>query len=538
MEITLRLLQFFLKYTYAVVYALLNFFLPRKGPPTIPPIRNPLITLPLVNVIKLMRQRKLKSEDLVKAYIDRIKEVDPHINAVVQDRFDDALADAKRADGLIAKTSDANLPALFNRYTLLGVPFTVKEACGLKGMPFRVGSRKRAHMICMENGEVVGNVVAAGGIPLLISATPEYCFSIETNPAPPQKPCLNPYDSRRASGGSSGGEGALNGAGASLFGVGSDLGGSIRIPSLFCGVFGHKPTGGVTSIVGHFPGSSEENVKQYLQLGPITRYGRDLALLMQVMAGRNAQKLDLLTPVETKDIKIFYSFGFDGPNGILHKSTDLDVQLSILKAVKYLTNHGCKTELTSMKIFENSMEISFGAIAMLKEFPFLINSTNPHKVREHIFELCKSLVGRSEYTKEAIMIDLLRYTNGFMPAVNLAKYKEKKQTLITKLSEMLGNDGVLLLPTFPTPAIHRNTSGLALWNIDYCMLFNIIGFPSTHVPMGLDQNDLPVGFQVVAAPYRDKLCFQIASELEASLNGWIVPTPNDLQPLNESILFL
>ncbi|CAD6995191.1 unnamed protein product [Ceratitis capitata] len=500
------------------------------------PIRNQLITFPLVDVIKLMRQRKLKSQDLVKAYIERIKEVEPHINAVVQDRFESALEDAKRADGLIAKTTDSNLPALFNRYTLLGIPFTVKESCGLKGMPFRVGSRQRAHMICSENGEVVSNVIAAGGIPLLVSITPEYCFSMETNPAT-QKSCLNVYDSRRTAGGSSGGEGALNGAGASLFGIGSDIGGSIRIPSLFNGVFGHKPTGGVVSVAGHFPYSGEENGKQYFQGGPITRFGRDLGLLMQVMAGKNAQKLDLLTPVVTKDVKIFYSMGFDGLNGLLHKSTEQDIQFSILLALKFLKNHGCKIELASMKMFKDSMEISIAGLLMLKEFPYLIQSENPNKVRQHLLELCKSLIGKSEYTKEAIIFDLFRIANGFMPAANVKKYKREIQILKNKFTKMLGNDSVLLFPTLPMPALHHNTSALALWNIDYTMIFNIIGLPCTHIPMGLNKDGLPVGFQVIAAPYKDRLCIQIAAELEAAFSGWTVPTPHELEPLDDSIRF-
>lgn len=74
--------------------------------------------------------------DLVRAYIERIKEVNPHINAVVQDRFEGALEDAVRADGLIAKATDEQLPELFSRYSILGIPFTVKESCGLKGNNF------------------------------------------------------------------------------------------------------------------------------------------------------------------------------------------------------------------------------------------------------------------------------------------------------------------------------------------------------------------------------------------------------------------
>ena len=89
-----------------------------------------------------------------------------------------------------------------------------------------------------------------------------------------------------------------------MFGVGSDIAGSIRIPSLYNGVFGHKPTGGLVSIKGSFPSSTDACYAEYLQVGPITRFATDLGLLMQVMAGSNAAKLDLMNPPETKSIKV------------------------------------------------------------------------------------------------------------------------------------------------------------------------------------------------------------------------------------------
>ncbi|XP_017494937.1 PREDICTED: fatty-acid amide hydrolase 2-like, partial [Rhagoletis zephyria] len=400
-------------------------------------------------------------------------------------------------------------------------------------MPIRVGSRQRAHLTSAEHGAVVSTLVAAGGIPLLVSITAEYCFGIESNPAT-QARCLNPHDSGRTPGGSSGGEAALNGAGASLFGIGSDIGGSIRIPALFNGVFGHKPTGGLTSIEGHFPGSKDADCQQYLALGPITRFGRDLGLLMQVIAGKNAEKLDLLTPVNTKDIKIFYAFGFDGLNGFLHSSPVYEMKLSILKALKFFENRGCIIEKASMKAFKHSVEVTFSCVALLQDFPYLINSSNPNKVREHLIEFAKALFGKSEYTKEAIYFDILRRTHAFMKKESLHKYKAEVDTLKTELAQMLGPNGVLFFPTFHVPALHHNTSTLALWSIDYTMIFNILGFPATHIPMGHDGNGLPVGFQVVAAPYKDKLGIQIAGELESAFGGWVIPTPHDLQPLERS----
>lgn len=166
-----------------------------------------------------------------------------------------------------------------------------------------IGSLERQDKKSLYDCVPVENLRSAGGIPLLVSANPEYCFSMETNTFTKGR-CLNPYDFRRTCGGSSGGEAALHGSGASLFGIGSDMAGSIRIPCLFNGVFGHKPTGGLISNQGHFPNSEDRECLGLLQMGPITRFGRDLGLLMHIMIGRNAEKLELMTPVVTKEIKV------------------------------------------------------------------------------------------------------------------------------------------------------------------------------------------------------------------------------------------
>lgn len=99
-------------------------------------------------------------------------------------------------------------------------------------------------------------------------------------------------------------QGALIGAGASLFGIGSDIAGSIRVPAMFNGIFGHKPTGSVMSVHGHFPASTDENFSKYLVVGPMCRYAKDLPTLVYIMCGENAAKLRLKEPLFTKDIKV------------------------------------------------------------------------------------------------------------------------------------------------------------------------------------------------------------------------------------------
>lgn len=155
-----------------------------------------------------------------------------------------------------------------------------------------------------RDGVAVANLRSAGAIPLLVSSTSEYCTNLESynNVNGITK---NPFDSRRTAGGSSSGEGALIGAGASLFGVGSDFLGSIRIPAMYCGIFGHKPTGGIVSVDGHFPTSPDEGFRKMLVVGPMSRYAKDLPTLLHIMAGEEkAKALKLTEPLKTKDVKV------------------------------------------------------------------------------------------------------------------------------------------------------------------------------------------------------------------------------------------
>lgn len=95
--------------------------------------------------------------------------------------------------------------------------------------------------------------------------------------------------------------------------------------------------------------------------------------------------------------------------------------------------------------------------------------------------------------------------------------------LVSIEQRILGEDGVFFYPTYPTTAVRHNDSHMKLSGVAYTMIFNLFGFPSTHVPLGQDRNGLPVGFQIVAAPYQDRLCLCIAAEIEAAFGGWKEP---------------
>lgn len=192
------------------------------------------------------------------------------------------------------------------------------------------------------DGAAVANLRAAGAIPLLVSNTPEFCTSWESDNLLSGR-TLNPHDARRTAGGSSGGEGALVGAAASLFGVASDVAGSIRIPAMFNGVFGHKPTGGVISLQGHFPMSTDSKFGEYLTIGPICRYAKDLATLVHVMAGpERAAQLRLDEACLTKDIRVFHME--DAGWSLVDVPVQPEIKLYMRRAVEHFKRNGLKTQ--------------------------------------------------------------------------------------------------------------------------------------------------------------------------------------------------
>ncbi|KAL1115574.1 hypothetical protein AAG570_005864 [Ranatra chinensis] len=224
---------------------------------------------------------------------------------------------------------------------LLGVPLTVKESIAVQGMSNTSG---------MGNGKVaerdavcVANLRCLGAIVLAVTNVPQMCSFWETsNPA--FGTTNNPYDTRRTAGGSSGGEGALLGSAGSVIGIGSDLGGSLRLPANFCGVFAHKPTPGLVSVDGHTPTCSDPRWPFYFCLGPMARYSEDLPLVLEcmILTKDRPHALNLHEWADMRHLNIFYMEG-EGPKSVLPDTITTEVKDTLIKAVKYLKmEHNCK----------------------------------------------------------------------------------------------------------------------------------------------------------------------------------------------------
>lgn len=169
-----------------------------------PPIEDKLLKIPATILAEKIRKQELSSVELVKCYIQRIQAVNPILNAVVKDRFDEALSEAKLVDKMLL-ARDMTEEELRMKKPLLGIPFTVKESIPVKGMSNNAGSAVFDRNCIDYDHEIVQQMQEAGAIPLVVTNTPELCMNWETSNKVTGR-TVNPYDTRRTCGGSSGGE--------------------------------------------------------------------------------------------------------------------------------------------------------------------------------------------------------------------------------------------------------------------------------------------------------------------------------------------
>src|SRR3954449_3366662 len=240
-----------------------------------------------------IRRGELSAREVVEAHAWRLHRCQPRTNALARDRFAAALEEADAADARIAAAGDpAGLPPF------LGVPCTIKESIGLHGMPNSAGVVALRDRRAERTAPAAQRLIDAGFIPLGVTNTSELTMWIESENRVYGR-TRNAYDPRRTAGGSSGGEGAAVGSGGSPFGLGSDIGGSIRLPAFFNGVFGHKPSPGLVPDTGQWP-SARGEAARLLTIGPLARRAEDLMPALRLISGPDGED-PLCEPIELGD---------------------------------------------------------------------------------------------------------------------------------------------------------------------------------------------------------------------------------------------
>ncbi|RWS25869.1 hypothetical protein B4U80_11068 [Leptotrombidium deliense] len=481
----------------------------------IPEIDNELLLKPAVVIADNVRRAKITAKDVVAAYLKRIRQVDPLIKAVV-DTNQKAIQEAAEIDEKVRLELEGHEPSdgvSINDMPLIGVPVSLKDLIAVKGLLITTGIYDRRNTYASEDARLVSNLRKAGAIPIVTTNGPEMLSSYDTATVLVGY-TNNPYDLSRSPGGSSGGEGALIAAAASVIGVGSDVGGSIRIPGLFCGIFGHKPTSGLISNRGLFP-EIKATIETSFVTGPMCRYASDLVPTLKCLAGDAIDKVPLIdTDVDLSKIRIFYMF----QDKDLFKT---QLQTELRDCVKKVVSHFEK------KFGNQCIEVIFDETDIVQSYWF---KTSGKQLFEEYFkyvknknlylEFVKTYFGLSENTKRGILFAMSAQCSDF-------RLSEEERTTVLKFRKkfdaLLGDNGVFISPTHPEVAPKRPITLIDLPNCGYTSIHNVIDAPTTHCPMGLNCDGLPVGLQVSAKAYNDHLTIAIAREIESAFNGWVPP---------------
>jgi fatty acid amide hydrolase 2 len=456
-----------------------------------------------------IRAREVSARDVLEAHLELIERVNPVVNAVVAQRFDAAREEADAADARVAE--GGSLPPL------LGVPCTIKESIAVTGMPNSAGLVARGEHRSERDAVTVARLREAGAIVLGVTNTSELTMWIESHNRLYGR-TRNAYDERRIAGGSSGGEGASVGSGFAPFGLGTDIAGSIRLPAFFNGVFGHKPSWGLVPNSGSWP-VTQGDAGRMLVTGPLTRRAEDLLPLLRVLAGPDGED-ELVRDIGVGDpdavpiagLKVLLSY-----DASVFK-TERELHAARERASGALAAAGAVVEHVSLKQLRRAMELFLVALAEGA------GTSSMDVIREADAEaqLRHALNPRRPYTIPTRILLLTEALNAFMPAWHKRRTLAAAASLTAEVEATVGDAVILHPPHGRVAPRHGRTVGRP-WVLHQTAIFNLLGFPATSVPMGLNEQGIPTGLQVAATTGRDHACIAVAQELERVFGGWVPP---------------
>lgn len=488
-------------------------------PRRVPQASDDLLLRSATSLAADIRNGKVTSVQLISAYIARIRQVQAVINAVVEDRFEEALKEAEAADRLVA-SGTMSVEQMAREKPLLGLPLSVKNSIAVKGLRQDAGSPLYKGNRADEDAPCVALLRAAGAIPLVLTNVPELCMWEDAQNLL-YGTTKNPHDTRRNPGGSSGGEGSLIAAGGSLMGLGTDLGGSVRLPAAYCGIFAHKPTSGAVSIAGLLPDVGE-SLRPYNSVGPMTRYSEDLPLLLNILAEDGSERLKLNEQVDLKSLKVYFTEN----EGCRHFSrVTREAQEAVIKAMRHMEEaHGIDAQRLHMPELQYAFS-TWLKVAAAKDPTPLAEMFRPGGFNLFV-ELLRILVGAGRHTLAVLAMCRLASRYRFASKEEAAAILAHVDGLRDRLEETLGEDGVLILPATMSAAPFQNEDLLFFDAPNMTALFNLFGTPATVCPLSAqttkDGARLPIAVQVVAKRGNDRLCFAVARELERKFGGWAV----------------
>ena len=519
-------------------------------------LRKKITDSDIIALRELIWSGQASSEQVLRFYFSRAKTIGRKLGAAIEANFEEALRLAKQADQQIQSKPRSELPVL------CGVPFSVKEIFPQKGFEITHGIEKRIGRKFEKTCPIVEHLVAHGAIPFVRSNVPQILLSSETT-NPIFGRCVNPHNAERVPGGSSGGEGCLVAAGCSPFGIGSDIGGSIRIPSLLCGVFGFKPTNDRMSAEDSLDPIHCDFKTDCFQTiisacnGPLAKSVNDLVLVTELLNRQEINSLldptrpavpwrpDAVSLAAGKKLTIGYIESLDG---IFEAATPNRRAVSEVVEALRKAGHTLKPvavpELS--EVFNLALQIFVSDPSVPENFSVSngLDSIAPYKLLHLSLFLPNWLKKAGAFALQKA--NLPRLASGLAATVPLdekqvfqliIKKKELTRAFLKRLSDQ--NITHLLSPGLGTPAPLHDTTGDLLQFAAYTVLFNFLGLPTGALPVTTVRANeqsytsafkdpitqaaqkclegsfgLPVGVQVSAFPYKDEECLALMSEIE------------------------
>jgi aspartyl-tRNA(Asn)/glutamyl-tRNA(Gln) amidotransferase subunit A len=462
-----------------------------------PKSESELAFLSIEQAARLLRRQEISPLDLVNVSLSRIEKLNPSMNAFLTVLADSARKQARSAEREFIRTrrrSAANLKGL-----LFGIPISLKDNFQTRGIRTTAGSKILANCIPKENSEVVTRLATAGAILLGKTNMHEFAYGI-TNENPHCGAVHNPWALDRIPGGSSGGSAAATAAGMCFASVGTDTGGSIRIPAALCSIVGLKPTYGLVSVAGVIPLAESLD-----HAGPLARTVADACIMLQAIAGKYPKGVP---PADFRKLKREPSrrFRLGWPKEYFFERVDTEVQRAIEAAANVFRSAGARIEEVSLPHLGDSLEAS--ANIALAEATHYHQSQGFYPARAD--EYGADVSSRLKMGTEVRAADYLR------------AFEVKRQMENDFESAFEGVDAILA-PTVPiaAPLIgetevkisgEKETVRSALVRLNRPA--NMTGHPAVSVPCGFTRVGLPMGLQLIGPRWGEARLLTIALAYE------------------------
>jgi aspartyl-tRNA(Asn)/glutamyl-tRNA(Gln) amidotransferase subunit A len=450
----------------------------------------------LEEIAKALRKRTISSVELVSDSLRRIAALDPKLKAFITVTGELAQSQARQADKDLADGRDHG--------PLQGIPIAVKDVFCTEGVRTTCGSKLFADHIPVHDAAVVERLRAAGAVIVGKTNMHELAYGV-TSVNPHFGTVRNPWGLDRIAGGSSGGSGAAVGAGMVPMAMGSDTGGSIRIPASFCGTVGLKPSFGRVSRYGVLPLDFSLD-----HMGPLTRCVRDAALTLNVLAGFDPRDetcsrcpVEPYLPSAPADI---HGLRIGLPENFYFERVSPSVADSVRRATRLAEEAGAN--IVSLRVPDVAQLNTIGRIILLSE--------------------ASATMERYLHRREDFGADVLALLDQgrLLPATDYINAQRVRRMLRQEFQAVWKQVDCLLTPTTPTtaPKIGQSTINLdgeedvRIASTRLARGINVLGLPALSLPCGFDEAGLPVGLQIIGPSFQEALILRVGATLEDLLN--------------------